>query len=123
MGWRLLDATEGEPRWVQITLSASYHCDPRGQFVVEQTCIQHYNPGRRRDSRPSFWSMAAPRNRRPMATRAGRTSCSTQAYDVHVVDLVERSRSGFHPGLWPGEPIVRSATESWRLFRIGEASV
>jgi pimeloyl-ACP methyl ester carboxylesterase len=43
----------------------------------------------------------------------------TQGYEVHVVDNVERGRSGFAPGLWEGEPLLRSMEEAWVLFRIG----
>lgn len=127
VGGRLLEVTEGAPRKVQFTRSASYDYDPRGHFAVEQTYVQYFVPDRRRDAPPvvlvhgggmhggSTWE----------TTPDGRPGwlhlLLDRGYEVHVVDLVERGRSGFHPGLWPGDPIVRSAEEAWTLFRIGGA--
>jgi pimeloyl-ACP methyl ester carboxylesterase len=45
----------------------------------------------------------------------------SQGFEVHVVDNVERGRSGFAVGVWEGEPLARSLEEAWTLFRIGEA--
>jgi pimeloyl-ACP methyl ester carboxylesterase len=42
-----------------------------------------------------------------------------RGYEVHVIDNVERGRAGFAPGLWEGEPMLRSLEEAWVLFRIG----
>ena len=39
--------------------------------------------------------------------------------EVHVLDNVERGRSGFMPSLWDGEPIMRSIEEAWSIFRFG----
>ena len=35
-----------------------------------------------------------------------------QGYEVHVLDNVERGRSGFAPGLWRDDPILRSQEEA-----------
>jgi len=42
-----------------------------------------------------------------------------RGFEVHVIDLVERGRSGFAPDFFEGEPIMRSMSEAWSLFRIG----
>ncbi len=42
-----------------------------------------------------------------------------RGYEVHVVDLVERGRSGFAAGIWQDAPTLRSAEEAWALFRFG----
>ena len=42
-----------------------------------------------------------------------------RGYEVHVIDNVERGRSGFAPGHWPHGPIMRTMEETWDLFRIG----
>lgn len=44
-----------------------------------------------------------------------------RGYEVHVIDNVERGRAGFAPGLWDGDPMLRSLEEAWVLFRIGTA--
>jgi pimeloyl-ACP methyl ester carboxylesterase len=44
-------------------------------------------------------------------------------FAVYVVDNVERGRAGWCavPGIWSGDPIIRSAQEAWSLFRFGRA--
>lgn len=44
-----------------------------------------------------------------------------RGYEVHIVDNVERGRAGFAPGIWTGDPLLRSMQEAWSLFRIGAA--
>ena len=116
--------TTGEPREVQFTRSASYTYDPRGQFCVGQTYVQYFIPEGARDTPPivlvhgggmtgSTWE----------TTPDGRPGwlhlLLDRGHAVHVVDLVERGRSGFAAGIWEDAPILRSGEEAWALFRIG----
>ncbi|WP_430450105.1 hypothetical protein [Rhodophyticola sp.] len=124
VGGRMHRVMEGEPQEVQFTRTASYTYDPRGHFAVEQTYVQYFIPDRARDLPPvvlvhgggmhgSTWE----------TTPDGRPGWINLLLDrgreVHVVDMVERGRSGFAPGLWDDAPILRSAEEAWTLFRIG----
>ena len=123
-GGHLHRVTEGEPRHVQFTRTASYEVDPRGHFAVEHAYVQYFVP-EDRNTEPSVvlvhgggmsgscWE----------TTPDGRPGwlhlLLRRGYEVHVVDNVERGRAGFAPGLWSGEPLLRSLEEAWVLFRIG----
>lgn len=126
VGGRLLHVTEGTPRKVQFTRSVSFTVDPRGHFAVEHAYVQYFVPQDRRPGPPvvlvhgggmsgSCWE-ATP-DRRPGWLHL----LLTRGYEVHVIDNVERGRAGFAPGLWDGDPFLRSLEEAWSLFRIGPA--
>lgn len=116
----------GEPREVNFTRSAVHMVDPRGEFAVEHAYVQYFLPERRNGAPPvvlvhgggmcgSTWETTPD-------GRPGWINLLVQrGYDVHVLDNVERGRSGFAPGLWPGDPLPRSRQEAWLLFRIGAA--
>ena len=125
VGGRLHEVTVGEPSEVQFTRSASYTYDPRGHFAVEQTYVQYFVPQRPRDAPPMVLVHGGGMHGSTWETTPdGRPGwlhlLLDGGYEVHVVDLVERGRSGFAPGLWDGDPILRSAEEAWTLFRIGD---
>lgn len=124
VGGRLMEVTTGTPKKVQFTRTASWDVDPRGHFAVEHAYVQYFVP--------------APRNAEPpvVLVHGGGMSGSCwettpdgrpgwlhllldRGYEVHVVDNVERGRAGFAPGVWGGEPLLRSLEEAWVLFRIG----
>lgn len=121
---RVHEVTEGEPRDIRFTRSASYLYDPKGHFSVEHAYVQYFVPAKRNGAPPvvlvhgggmhgSTWETTP--DGRPgwlnLLVRLG--------YETHVLDNVERGRSGFAPGLWDGDPISRSQQEAWTLFRIG----
>lgn len=125
VGGRIVEVTEGEPRTIRFTRDAEYTYDPRGHFAVEQTYVQYFVPERRRDLPPvvlvhggglhgSMWE------RTPDGRPGWLHGLLDAGREVHVVDAVERGRAGFPPGLWDGEPILRSMEEAWVLFRLGE---
>ncbi|SMF47660.1 hypothetical protein SAMN06265365_116119 [Tistlia consotensis] len=123
-GGRLVEVS-GEPcREIAFTASTRYPYDPNGAFPVESAYVQYFVPSRRRDRPPvvllhgggmtgAMWE----------TTPDGRPGwlhlLLDRGLEVHVVDNVERGRAGWKPGLWPGEPILRSLQEAWRLFRFG----
>lgn len=47
-----------------------------------------------------------------------------QKFAVYIVDTVERGRAGWCPlpGIWEGEPELRTAETAWEAFRIGDAA-
>lgn len=124
VGGRVHEVTEGEPRIVNFTRSASYEYDPRGHFVVEQTYVQYFIPENRLDAPPMVLVHGGGMHGSTWETTPdGRPGwlhlLLERGYEVHVVDLVERGRSGFAAGIWTDTPIMRSAEEAWSLFRIG----
>ena len=121
---RVLEVTEGAPREVNLTRDARHTYDPRGHFAVEHAYVQYFVPEARNAAPPvvlvhgggmhgSTWETT------PDGRPGWLHMLLARGYEVHVLDNVERGRSGFAPGLW-GEPILRSREEAWHLFRIGE---
>lgn len=103
--------------------------DPNGDFWVEQAYVQYFVPDDRKSDLPvvfihgggltgSCWE----------TTPDGRPGWINQflasGIPIHIVDNVERGRAGFCalPGVWPDDPIMRSAQEAWGLFRFGTPS-
>ena len=121
---RTLEVVTGEPRTVNFTRLMSYSYDPRGHFAVEHAYVQYFVPERRRSAPPvvlvhgggmcgSAWETT------PDGRPGWLNLLVQRGHEVHVIDNVERGRSGFAPGIWDGEPILRSKEEAWHLFRIG----
>src|SRR5690606_12036022 len=82
----------GEPtRTVAFTRTASLPYDPNGHYHFEQAYVQYFIPARRRQPLPLV--------------------------------LLHGGGIGWTPcdSVWPERPIIRSAEESWTLFRFGAA--
>ncbi|MCP5082199.1 MAG: alpha/beta fold hydrolase [Alphaproteobacteria bacterium] len=109
---------------IQFTPTTPYQHDPNGHHLVEHAYVQYFVPQERNSEPPvvlvhgggmtgSMWE----------TTPDGRPGwlhlLLKQGFEVHVVDNVERGRAGWHPGIWAGEPVVRTMEEAWSLFRIG----
>ena len=124
VGGRLHEVTEGEPVEIAVTREARLVHDPRGHFAVEHAYVQYFIPEPRNAAPPvvlvhgggltgAIWE----------GTPDGRPGwlqlLLRRGYEVHVIDNVERGRAGFAPGLWHGDPILRSLEDAWTLFRIG----
>lgn len=123
-GGRLHVVDDGEPYDVQVTRDSRYRYDPRGQFAVEHAYVQYFVPERRRDAPPVILVHGGGMHGSTWETTPdGRPGwlhlLLDRGYETHVVDAVERGRAGWAPGLWEGEPILRSMEEAWSLFRIG----
>lgn len=123
-GGRVHQVTEGAPQTVQFTRTASYDVDPRGHFAVEHAYVQYFIPENRNAEPPivfvhggglsgSCW------DKTPDGRPGWLHLALDRGYEAHVIDNVERGRAGFAPGLWEGEPMLRSLEEAWVLFRIG----
>ena len=126
VGGRIHKIASGKPRKVNFTESASYIYDPRGHFSAEQAYVQYFIPEDRNDRPPvvlvhgggmhgSTWETT------PDGRPGWLNLLIARGFEVHVLDNVERGRSGFVPGLWEDEPILRSQEEAWLLFRIGSS--
>ena len=126
VGGRIHRVTEGTPRTVSFARGADYTVDPRGRFWIEQTYVQFFVPAVRRDVPPAVLVHGGGMHGSTWETTPdGRPGwihrLLERGHEVHVVDMVERGRSGFAPGVWPDAPFLRSMEEAWHLFRFGPA--
>jgi pimeloyl-ACP methyl ester carboxylesterase len=123
-GGRIHRVVEGETFPIQVTRDSSYLYDPKGHFAVEHAYVQFFIPERRNNAPPvvlvhgggthgATWDTTPDGRPGWLHLLVGR------GYEVHVVDAVERGRAGWMPGLWKGNPILRSMEEAWSLFRFG----
>lgn len=124
VGGRLHHVAQGEPQKVNFTRSAAYELDPRGHYAVEHAYVQYFVPHVRRPGPPVLLVHGGGMTGTCWETTPGGQPGWIQrlvgrGYEVHVIDNVERGRAGFAPGLWEGEPVLRSLEEAWTLFRIG----
>lgn len=123
-GGRLVSVTGRPVREIAFTRDVRFAYDPNGTFAVEAAYVQYFEPEGARDAPPvillhgggmtgTMWE----------GTPDGRPGWLHHLLDrgfcVHVVDNVERGRAGWMPGLWEGEPLLRSLEEAWSLFRLG----
>lgn len=124
VGGRLHEITGRAVEEIAFTAQTRYRHDPNGHQAVEGAYVQFFVPARSLDRPPivlvhgggmtgAMWE----------ATPDGRPGwlqgLLDRGHEVHVIDLVERGRAGWAPGLWPGEPVLRTMEEAWSLFRFG----
>lgn len=115
-------------REIAFTKSASLAYDPNGLYHVEQAYVQYFIPARLAHPLPvvmlhgggmtgAMWEQT------PDGRPGWMQHFLRQGHAVYVVDNVERGRAGWTPfeQVWPEPPIIRSAEESWSLFRFGRA--
>ncbi|OZI77875.1 alpha/beta fold hydrolase [Bordetella genomosp. 12] len=119
----------GQPvREIQFTRTAAYAYDPNGLYHFGQAYVQYFIPQQRSQPLPlvllhgggmtgTMWEQTP--DGRPGWLR----HFLQQGHAVYVVDNVERGRAGWAPfsAVWPDAPIMRTAEESWSLFRFGRA--
>ena len=117
---------EGESvRRIAFTASTSYTYDPNGSYAVESAYVQYFVPQARKAGPPVILLHGGGMTGAMWETtpdgRPGWLHFLLEAgFEVHVVDNVERGRAGWMPGLWEGQPFLRSMEEAWTLFRFGE---
>ena len=115
-------------REIAFTKSASLAYDPNGLYHFEQAYVQYFIPARLAHPLPivllhgggmtgAMWEQT------PDGRAGWMQHFLRQGHAVYVVDNVERGRAGWAPfeQVWPEAPIMRTAEESWSLFRLGRA--
>ena len=126
VGGRQILVEGQEARTIEFTRDTSFTYDPNGVYHVEQAYVQYFIPERTISSIPivllhgggfsgAMWETT------PDGRPGWLQILLGLGFTVYVVDNVERGRAGWCavPGVWPGDPIVRSAQEAWSLFRFG----
>ncbi len=109
---------------IHFTPTTPYQYDPNGHHLIEHCYVQYFVPQNRNSEPPivlvhgggmtgTMWETT------PDARPGWLHLLLQRGFEVHVVDNVERGRAGWHPGIWPGDPVVRTMEEAWSLFRIG----
>lgn len=126
VGGRIVEVTGQPTRTVWFTAGAPHERDPNGEFLIEQVYVQYFIPAERRFEHPivllhgggltgACWETT------PDGRPGWLHEFLSQGFAVHVIDNVERGRSGFCAieGVWEGEPIARTVREAWDIFRFG----
>lgn len=104
---------------------AGFRYDPNGTYAVESCYVQYFLPGKV-SGLPvvlihggaltgAMWETT------PTGGKGWVQMLLERGRPVYVIDGVERGRAGFTPfrDVWPDEPILRSAEETWWLYRLG----
>src|SRR5699024_5749699 len=99
--------------------------DPNGTYAIEQVYVEYFVPT---DVIQLPWVLI--HGGTLTGTTWGTTPDGRDGWvhhllqhrrGVYVVDTVERGRAGWCslPGVWQGDPLMRSEEEAWRLYRLG----
>lgn len=126
VGGTPFEVTDGSPEPVNFTRSASYLHDPRGHHFYGQAYVQYFVPQERLDRPPVVlvhgggmtgvnWETT------PDGRPGWLQLLLKRGYEVHVIDNVERGRSGFALEVFEGKPITRTHEEAWEIFRFGQS--
>ncbi len=108
----------------QIT---GFSANPNGTFLVEQAYVQYFIPVRLRFETPVLLVHGGGLSGTTWETtpdgRPGWLQLLLEAgIATYVIDNVERGRAGWCslPGIWSGEPLLRSEPEAWTVYKLGD---
>ena len=126
VGGRLIEVSGQPSRTVAYAPSMEIEYDPNGRFRIEQVYVQYFVPRERRFE-PALVLLhgggltGACWETTPDGRPGWLHHFLEQGFAVHVIDNVERGRSGFCAveGIWDGVPLARTLEEAWDLFRFG----
>lgn len=103
-----------------------FRYDPNGTYAVESCYVQYFLPTQLKGLPVVLIHGGALTGAMWETTPCGRKGwvqmLLERGHPVYVIDGVERGRAGFTPfrDVWPDEPILRSAEETWWLYRLGD---
>ncbi len=108
----------------QIT---GFSANPNGTFLVEQAYVQYFVPTRLRFELPVLLVHGGGLSGTTWETtpdgRPGWLQLFLEAgIATSIIDNVERGRAGWCclPGIWSGEPLLRSEQEAWMVYKLGD---
>lgn len=107
------------------TTLTGFRYDPNGTYAVESCYVQYFLPAQVKGLPIVLIHGGALTGAMWETTPCGRKGwvqlLLERGRPVYVIDGVERGRAGFIPfsDVWPDEPILRSAEETWWLYRFG----
>lgn len=124
-GGRVHTVSEGTPQSIKFTRDAEYIYDPKGSYPIEHAYVQYFVPSNRNEAASVVLlhgggMCGTTFDTTPDGRPGWLHRLLDSGYEVHVIDNVERGRAGFAPGVWQGEPLLRSMEEAWHLFRFGK---
>lgn len=127
VGGTIVNFDEGERRSVRFSRDSQYVHDPRGHSSVGHVYVQYFVPEDRKPGPPFLLVHGGGMHGSSWETtpdgRPGWINLLVErGYEVHVLDNVERGRSGFAPLHFDGDPIIRTMEETWDLYRFGDAA-
>lgn len=125
VGGRVHTVTGHKTQSISFTKDTTYEYDPNGTYYIESAYVQYFRPSNKNNLPPilllhgggmtgGMWETT------PDGRQGWLHGLLKKGFEVHIIDNVERGRAGWAPGVWEGQPILRSLEEAWTLFRFGD---
>jgi pimeloyl-ACP methyl ester carboxylesterase len=128
VGGRTIEVSNQEPHSMAISRDThNYVRDPNGTYAIEHAYVAYFVPTGHSTVPLVFVHGGGLTGACWESTPDGRpgwlTAFLRAGWPCYVIDNVERGRAGWCslPGVWDGEPVLRSQQECWTTFRIGLA--
>lgn len=127
IGGRRIEIKDAPHKSFSFSNDVKIDYNPNGHYHIEQAYVQYFIPKETKFKLPivflhgggltgSVWEQT------PDERSGWAQHFLEKGFVINIVDNVERGRASWTPfeGIWPDDPVVRSAEEAWNLFRIGK---